>query len=439
MRPLPISTLSRFRASALSLAVLAALLASVASPPVVRAADCSQTSVGLTPISDLGHGTYQGTYGGLYPGSVDFRPVAHERAGESLAQGIGPLDAKGTPDPHGKYVLLGVGMSNAAMEFHGFQELAGADTSRDPRLVMVNGAQSGAVAGKWADPRNRVWTVVDSDLAAAGVTPKQVAVAWVKMADANPFGPWPDYARRLSSEMATIARNLHARYPNLQLAYYSSRTYGGYAITPLNPEPYAYQSGFSVKWVIRDQIDGQAALGFDPSKGTVEAPWLSWGPYLWADGLHPRSDGLTWACKDFGSDGTHPSRSGVDKVAGMLLNFFHSDSTARQWYLANPAQESHSREVSLSITNGVATGALTADDGFGACTQAATVDVQRKSHGRWSTVGQATTGKLGHYHVGISGGSGTYRAKAPRSLLAGPGSDICLKGFGGPVRFTPGQ
>lgn len=36
----------------------------------------------------------------------------------------------------------------------------------------------------------------------------------------------------------------------------SSRTYGGYATTELNPEPYAYQSGFSVKWLVQDQLEG---------------------------------------------------------------------------------------------------------------------------------------------------------------------------------------
>lgn len=61
--------------------------------------------------------------------------------------------------------------------------------------------------------------------------------------------------------------------------------------------------------------------------------WLAWGPYLWADGMRPRSDGLTWACSDLAADGTHPSDDGRRKVADMLLGFMNADATAREWYL----------------------------------------------------------------------------------------------------------
>ena len=63
------------------------------------------------------------------------------------------------------------------------------------------------------------------------------------------------------------------------------------------------------------------------------APVLLWGPYLWADGTVPRSDGLVWNCEDLADDGVHPSESGRQKVADMLLNFFTTDSLARVWFL----------------------------------------------------------------------------------------------------------
>ena len=109
--------------------------------------------------------------------------------------------------------------------------------------------------------------------------------------------------------------------------------YAGYATTPLNPEPYAYESAFSVRGLILNQINGSTDLNFDPKKGEVKAPLLLWGPYLWADGMNPRaSDHLIWDSTDLRSDGTHPTESGRAKVAQLLLAFFKSDPTSKPWF-----------------------------------------------------------------------------------------------------------
>src|SRR5205085_11733823 len=121
------------------------------------------------------------------------------------------------------------------------------------------------------------------------------------------------------------------------LAYFTSRIYAGYASSNLNPEPYAYQSAFAIRSVIQQQISGVDSLNYDPANGAVQAPWLAWGPYLWADGLSPRSDGLTWACSEFQSDGTHPAAAGQAKVADSLLVFFGHDETTRPWFASATA------------------------------------------------------------------------------------------------------
>ena len=136
--------------------------------------------------------------------------------------------------------------------------------------------------------------------------------------------------------MIKILNVANDRYPNLRLAYLSSRIYAGYAMTALNPEPYAYEGAFSVRWVIQSQTRGDnPQLNYRPERGEVLAPLLLWGPYLWADGIQPRkTDGLVYTRDDLGKDGTHPSESGRRKVAEQLLKFMKTDDTARRWFLA---------------------------------------------------------------------------------------------------------
>jgi hypothetical protein len=294
---------------------------------------CSTTSVGRTPINDLATGFYQGYQGGLYPGGRNQRPAVHDSAGRALASLVQPRNASGAIDPvNGKIVLLSIGMSNATQEFSVFKTIADTLASKNPKLVIVDGAQGGQTAAIISDPNANFWTVIDQRLTAAGVTRNQVQAAWVKEANANPTQAFPRHAQILDSQFVLIARILKSKYPNCQLAYWSSRTYGGYATTTLNPEPYAYESAFAVQWTITRQIQGDTALTY--SGANPRAPWLSWGPYLWADGTTPRNDGLVWLCDDFvSSDRTHPSTTGRLKVAQMLLSFFRSDTTTKVWFL----------------------------------------------------------------------------------------------------------
>ena len=301
-------------------------------PIPADATGCARTSVGFAPLSELGTGSYKAQPGGLYPGGGTTRPPSHEMAGLARARSIVPMDGNGQPAAGGRYALLSLGMSNTTQEFSMFKTLADADAAKDPHLVVVDGAQGGQTARLWASPGCACWSTLDSRLASAGISSKQVAVMWVKQADSNPNTGWPAHAQTLRDELNTILHLLAARFPNLQLVYLSSRIYAGYATTSLNPEPYAYEGAFSVRWLIEDQLSGRSGMNYDAGPGSV--PWIAWGPYLWADGLRPRGDGLIWACSDLtATDGTHPSSTGQRKVADLLLNFFKTDSTAREWYL----------------------------------------------------------------------------------------------------------
>jgi hypothetical protein len=217
-------------------------------------------------------------------------------------------------------------MSNTTEEFRTFVLT---NPSPNPRLDLVDGAQGGQTAARWADPNCDCWDTLDRRLRESGLSNAQVVAAWIKLANAQPHEGWPAAAVQLKNDTVVVLRNLAGRFPNLKLAYLSSRIYGGYATTPLNPEPYAYEGGIAMRWVIEEQLSGRL-----PFTGPARvSPWIAWGPYLWADGLKPRSDGLTWACGDFEVDGTHPTVSGAQKVADRLRAFFSTDPTARPWFI----------------------------------------------------------------------------------------------------------
>jgi len=323
----------------LALAFTLAFAAASAAEPLAL---CDSTSKGFTPLTDLGTGTYLGEQGGLYPGGSNVPPAAHLEDGLACARGI---EGGGGP-----IVVISIGMSNTTQEFSRFVQLVAADSNWNPGALVVDCAQGGQTAPIAADPNSAYWTTVMSRLQAAGADPAHVRVAWVKEAIAGPTLPFPQDAQQLQGYLRAIAQNLHDKFPNLTVAYFSSRIYAGYASTTLNPEPYAYQSGFAVKWLIEEQINGSAALNYDRRIGPIESPWLAWGPYLWADGLVPRSDGLTWQCSDFQTDGTHPSTTGRQKVAEMLLEFFHSEPTTVVWNHLIPVDAgSRARSRALAV------------------------------------------------------------------------------------------
>jgi hypothetical protein len=287
------------------------------------------------PLNDLGNQVYirmngqnTGYRGGLYPGGSNVRPPAHEAAGVAMAGQVVPLGASGAPDlQNGKIVMIGIGMSNAYMEFSAFQSLVGSDPTISSALAVVNGAQPGLTAEYWIDPKAGAWTNVNQRLAAKGLTPQQVQVAWVKNTRKG-SSDFPANAQLLQSDLKAIVRNLKTNYPNIKLAYLSSRTHSYIYWSGLSPEPDAFETGFSVKWLIESQINGDPELNYNPTSGAVVAPYLSWGPYLWANGPEPRSDGLSWPQTDLIVDCTHPSPNGEQKVAEQLISFFKHDTTS---------------------------------------------------------------------------------------------------------------
>jgi hypothetical protein len=207
-------------------------------------------------------------------------------------------------------------------------------------MVIVDGATGGATASDMALPNNNFWNVINVDyLPNAGVTAKQVQAVWVNDVNGGPSGTFPSDMTKLQANYESIAQNLLLKFPNIKLVYFSTINYTGYSngLKNLSNEPWSYETAFAVKNAIQDQINGNANLNYNPANGKVLAPWIDWGPYYWANGMLPRSDGLVWTCQDLQADGTHPSDPiGRIKVSTQLLNFLKSDDTASIWFLAPP-------------------------------------------------------------------------------------------------------
>lgn len=292
----------------------------------------SAAAKGLVPLTEL-KGDYHGRDGGLYGGGRNEVPAAQQALATRALAEIKPLDVDGKSSANGKIVMVSLGMSNTTMEFSRFVQLANADPRKAGNVTLVDGAQGAQTARVWADADARAWSVVEERLKQAGVSAAQVQVQvfWIKQANAGPREGTDMEMKRLQDDMEKIVRNVKGKFPNVRLAFLSSRIYAGYARTGLNPEPYAYEGAFAMRGLIQKQMSGDAALSGD------NAPALLWGPYLWAAGATPRkSDGLSWNPEDFAGDGTHPSPAGREKVAKLLLDFFTSDANAKPWFVKRP-------------------------------------------------------------------------------------------------------
>ena len=299
----------------------------------------AQTVEGILPLSEL-KVSYKGEDGGLYGKGSNEPPSYHKNLAAEATKKIKLLDENGNPSTAGKIVLCTIGMSNTSQESSILMRQAAVDRDKNPAVIIVDGAQGGMTAEAWIPGSGReenIWLTVEKRLKGQQVSAKQVQVVWLKQALAQPAGKgeFPAHTKFLKAALNELVKYAKVKFPNLQLIYLSSRIYGGYATTTLNPEPYAFEGAFSVRGLILDQINGKIDLNADISKGKREAPVLLWGPYLWGNGTTPRkSDGLIWNKEDFGPDGTHPSRSGTEKVAQLLAEFFKTDENTKTWYLS---------------------------------------------------------------------------------------------------------
>jgi hypothetical protein len=284
------------------------------------------------PLMDMTAGEkYYGESGGLYGNGLNIPPEFYRQAAFLEASTIQPLDSDGVMSDAGLIGFIAVGHTNAKLSFDTFMKYAELDNQINKRIVFANGAQLGKDAYQWAT-NPAAMTGLRLAMKNAGLTNKQVQVAWIELSDSKPIGEFPYDANKLQKYLYIIVPKLKVEYPNLKIVYFSSDVYGGYSSKDIL-EPYAYESAFSIKWSIIDQINGDAELNYDAKKGVVKAPIMLWGPYLWANDDNKRSDGLVWVTTDFGDDGATLSNNGTIKVAQMMSDFFKNTNTTRTWFV----------------------------------------------------------------------------------------------------------
>lgn len=283
-----------------------------------------------TALPDLGAALYQGQSGGLYPDGSNQPPAAHAAAALSQSTAVVPRDASGSPSSNGIIGMACLGMSNSSQEFEDFERALDARSARNAQLVIANTCAGGQAAESMDQASDLYWTTLAPQrLAAAGIDPRQVQVGWMKQAFMQaPTTTFPAHAQALGDTLRLVVQVARATYPNLRLLYVSSRIYGGFVQVTPGGEPFTFENGFGIKWLIEQQINADPSLNSDPVNGPVLAPLLLWGPYLWANGSTPNSQGTTWLLADYETDHLHPSASGEAKVGALMLDYFDTAPSA---------------------------------------------------------------------------------------------------------------
>lgn len=305
----------------------------------------TDTTASIALIDMQGY-SYKSFPGLLYPGSNDC-PAAH----------VARQPQVDTSQP---FVLLSIGFSNCKMEFcdpisqrdvsyggqigpqgcatYSFIGQAWGDAILNDNLVLVNGGIGGRVATDWDSPSDPAYGFVQGWLQQAGRTEADVEVIWCKMANLDPTVGLPNAnadAFDLLGKWGDVARALKTTYPNVKQVYLATRIWSCSQGGP-SDEPFAYETGFAVKWLIEAQIEQLATGSIDPIAGDLGlgvAPWLAWGPYMWADGGNANSQGLTWSPSELNPDCAHPAVPARTKIGTMLYDFFRTSPLTTPWFL----------------------------------------------------------------------------------------------------------
>lgn len=309
---------------------------------------CDLDSSGLIPLNDLGTGYYLGKQGGFFPGgTLTENPAStHFKKGKNFAKNLQPLDSLGNINYDGGVVLMGgFGPSVPGHMLDHFVPIV-RDTADDTYLTNIcfDAINMGA-GGKGLDyaigaDSTKYWNQMLKKIDTKGYTAEQLQVGWMYFNDKydslGAESTFPESPERIADDLAYYLSELMERFPNIKIMFVSGRHYGGFADSTLEQypaigEPASYWNNFAVKWLIERQIVGNPALKYFGTGAKV--PFITWGPYYWADGGIPRAtDGVLYQCSDFSDeDGFHLTDSTYERDAIALMDVMYTSEFAKYY------------------------------------------------------------------------------------------------------------
>ena len=296
-----------------------AVALSTSSAPASRSglkSDCSLTSTGLIPLTDMG------------------APALPRLPRRSLSRRAQP--------PVAAYLRKGLAASrNASGGSTGRSSCSRSACRTRPRssplssewstatprrtrdLTIVDGAQDGWDA-RAHEVRLRYWDLVDERLNEADVSANQVQAVWLKQSIAGEDRRFPQGCARRSRRTcgrssAPCASATRTSASSISRAERTAAMRSRASTRSRRPMTAAMRSVASIQDRMAASSRGRGSAG-----ARISGPTGSLG----------RSDGLVWSCDDVDEDGTHPSKTGVQKVVNLLTAFFKTDPTARRWFVA---------------------------------------------------------------------------------------------------------
>ncbi len=326
---------------------------------------CDAVGIGYVPLTQMTNEPWNGVLGGLYPNGSNNRPYDHDLLLLKHALTVQACKPDGSLDiRNGQIVVLGIGSSNAKSAFSSLERISTTDTLCNRSVQFLNVAQDGLGLQNVASANSGYWSEVENAVAAQGFATSQVQIAWVMIDDTeNTDTVFPRAAQELADQLYDLCKTIKVKFPSVKFIHLSSRPYSGY-IDPTETSlgmghitPRDYIHGWAVKFLIERQINGSAGYAFTGAHS--EIPALVWSSYLWSDGTTANSDGLSWECTDFESDGFSLATSGSEK-AGRSLHFqFSQDQLSMGWYTRPvPMSVSANHESLLQVHAVVSDGAI---------------------------------------------------------------------------------